>query len=179
MFRKLLGGRGSPNPDLAAIHQQFSGLLLDPAEGDLDRGLEGWAWIGLPKSQPVMVSAFGDVFYNEGSGILMLDTVEGAVRNVAHDPSALRQRLQNVEARDELLSDVWVQAARRLGLALEPGECFDWAVLPALGGPMDADAVTKIGLVAKLSIAGQMHDQLRGFRRARSSTKSPSVKRTR
>lgn len=166
MFGKLFGKSGAKatsDAHLDALRRQYSFLLLEVPEADFERALESWAWIGLPHSKPVMVSAFGDLFFKAGEGILMLDTLEGTLRRVAADFSELGRRLEDDDSRDELLSDVWVQAAARRGLVLERGECLDWSVPPALGGAMSADAITKMSFVVKVNLAGQLHGQIKAL----------------
>jgi len=46
---------------------------------------------------------------------------------------------------------------------LDDGECFDWAVAPALGGPMSPEAVTKMSFVVKVNIARQLHGQIKNL----------------
>ena len=166
MFKNFFGAGNRSASDtaaLAAIKGDFAEFLIDPSETDLANGLESWDWIGLPKSEPGLVSAFGDVLFASSKGVIMLDTLEGTLVTLAPNFVELRKLLLNVEAQDRVLSSVWIQAARRRGLILSNGECYDWAVHPALGGPTSAEAVTKISFVVKVNLAGQLHQQIKSL----------------
>lgn len=157
--RKPTEGEGA----LTAIRHDWAAFLIQPTDQDVYRALESWSWIGLPKTKPILVSAFGDMFFMSASGIVMLDTLDGTVSSVAKDTVELGHRLSQAEHRDHLLSDVWVQAASRRGLKLEPGECFDWAVAPALGGKIGTDNLTKLSFVVKVNLSGQLHRQVKAL----------------
>ena len=148
---------------LRAIQSDFAGLLIQPSLNDLRRGFESWAWLGPPKVPPLFVSAFGDAFFERSGRVLMLDTLEGKLVPVARSIGELRRKLDETEAQDSLLSSVWIQAAQRRGIVLEPGECYDWKVAPALGGPISADAIVKLSFVVKVNVAGQLHGQIKGL----------------
>ncbi|MDO8378172.1 T6SS immunity protein Tdi1 domain-containing protein [Phenylobacterium sp.] len=165
MFKKLFG-KGQPPADedaFAVIRRDYARLLIQPSGRELELALDSWTWLRPPKGQPLLVSAFGDMFFRGANGILMLDTLEGDLRPVAADGFELRARLAEPEQQDELLSSVWVQAAERQGLVLESGECFDWSVPPALGGRIAVDAITKLSFVVKADLAGQMHEQIKAL----------------
>lgn len=148
---------------LKAIKGDFEALLIEPSDVDLANGLEAWGWIGLPRDKPCLVSAFGDVLFDTSKGVLMLDTLEGLLVRLTSNFAELQKDLLSVEAQDRVLSSVWVQAARRRGLILGDGECYDWAVHPALGGHISADSVTKLSFVVKVNLAGQLHRQIKSL----------------
>jgi len=167
VFGKFLGR----NPQSVADDEQafldirnaWSTLLIDPTQLEIESALEEWSWLKPPRRPPVLVSAFGDMFFKSADAVIMLDTLEGAITRVARSGIELRERLASEDGRDELLSDLWVQAAQRQGLQLSEGECFDWAVSPALGGPLSADNITKMSFVVKVDLAGQLHRQIKAL----------------
>ena len=166
MFRNLFGPKGPTGDDVAAINsirQDFGRLLINPTPQDLQGALESWDWIKPPASAPLFVSAFGDLFFQGPRAILMLDTLDGALRSVASNGADLRRRLHDEVVQDELLNSVWIQAAHRQGLYLSDGECFDWKVAPALGGPIASDAIHKMSFVIKVNLAGQLHRQIKAL----------------
>lgn len=146
---------------LQSIQSDFAGFLIQPSPEELAQALESWSWLKLPKTPPILVSAFGDVFFSHSGKILMLDTLEGRLVSAAQDEIELRTKLGDVELQDRYLSSVWVQAAQRAGLSLAPGECYDWKVAPVLGGQMAADEIVKLSFVVKVNIAGQLHRQVK------------------
>lgn len=165
MFRKLFGAKESlPAEDRQVyddIRRSFPALVIEPSQEQIDSGLEEWAWLKPPRTPPVLVSAFGDLFFHTPEGVMMLDTLDGALVRVAGGAAELRGQLATAEGRDNLLSDVWVQAGRRRGLTLDEGECFDWITPPVLGGAFAEDNVRKTLFVVKLDLAGQIHRQVK------------------
>lgn len=167
MFEKFFGrSRQSVVDDEQAflgIRDDWSTLLINPTQLEIESALEEWSWLKPPRCMPMFVSAFGDLFFKAADAVMMLDTLEGAITRVARNGIELRERLASEDGRDELLSDVWVQAAQRQGLQLNEGECFDWVVSPALGGPISADNITKMSFVVKVDLAGQLHRQIKAL----------------
>jgi hypothetical protein len=144
-----------------SIKTDFASLLIHPSALDLARGLESWSWLSLPNSPPVLVSAFGDPFFKVRGQLVMLNTLTGTLESVARNAVELRNKLNETEVQDSLLSSVWVQAAVRRGILLEDGQCYDWRLAPALGGPMSPASIMKLSFVVKVNIAGQLHRQIK------------------
>lgn len=137
-------------------------LTISPTSDDLRRGLESWNWIELSGLQPVLVGALGDVFFLSSDGIVMLDTVDGQLVRVADDVDQFRALLQTEEGQDRLLMAGLILAAQRdRGLSLAEGQCFDFRIMPALGGEISVDALEVTSFVVKLNIAGQLHKQIK------------------
>ena len=59
-----------------------------------------------------------------------------------------------------LLAGLVVEAAER-GLLLESGQCYDFAISPALGGELDIDNVEVQEFIVAVNIAGQIHEQIK------------------
>jgi hypothetical protein len=165
MFGKLFGGghRREDDQALAEIRSAFGDLLIEPSDRDLTAVLAAWRWLNPPKERPILTSAFGDMFFQVRDGrVVMLDTLEGVLKPVAGSVAEMRDRLLgSTDAQDELLSSVWTQAARRAGLKLKPGECFDWSIAPVLGGAFAADNIAVQSFAVAVDIAGQLHEQVR------------------
>lgn len=147
-------------PLAEAVRRRYPSLVIAMPAPDVERALATWEWLAPPQASVAFVGAFGDLFFETSDGIVMLDMLEGTVRVVARDQTAFLQAIEDDDYRDELLGDVWVQAAIRRGLILGSGECFDWAVSPAIGGKFAAKNLAKTLAVAKISIAGQLHQQI-------------------
>lgn len=137
-------------------------MFIDILDADIQRGLDGWKWIGLEGLTAVAISAFGDVFFRTPEGtIQMLDTIEGSLKEVAESLAHLTAQLQETGTRDDLLLGGFVNAARAKGMRLGEGECYDFEVAPVLGGKMSLEATHKHSFVVKLHIAGQLHEQVK------------------
>ena len=150
-----------PDEALEIIRDEFQPLLIRPSKEDVERALQSWSWLAVPASPPLFVSAFGDLFFQQPEGVVMLDTLQGALAPVAPDVAGLLKTLALRDAQDRLLRSRWVHMARARGLTLGPGECYDWSGRLALGRPLSADTLTKLSFTLKLNIAGQLHEQIR------------------
>lgn len=171
MLRRFFGkSRDKPiepepiSVELAEIrgHPELEFLLIAPTKTDIGRGLDTWRWIGLDGLVVVAVAAFGDTFLQAADGsILYLDTLEGRLSKIANGLPQFEALLKESDWRDHFLMAGLVIGARGRGSVLEPGECYDFAVAPILGGEVSVDAMQKISLVVKVSLAGQIHEQVK------------------
>jgi T6SS immunity protein Tdi1, C-terminal len=124
------------------------------------RGLLAWAWLRPGPMEPIFASPFGDVFFRAADGIWWLDTIEGSISRRWTSKEALRAEIDTVAGQDDYLLAGLVLAEAR-GLRPGPDQVFDFAVAPVLGGSFETDNIVVVDFVVKLTIAGQLHDQLR------------------
>jgi Domain of unknown function (DUF1851) len=110
--------------------------------------------------EPIFSSPFGDVFFRAADGIWWLDTIEGSISRRWTSKEALRAEIDTVAGQDDYLLAGLVLAEAR-GLRPGPDQVFDFAVAPVLGGSFETDNIVVVDFVVKLTIAGQLHDQLR------------------
>lgn len=137
-------------------------LFINVLAVDISRGLDGWKWLPISDLTAVAVSAFGEVFFRDAAGAIhQIDTIEGKLSKVANSLPELAGMFQIVETRDTLLLEGLVLGARKNGLMLEEGECYDFRIAPALGGQMSVSDMEKLSFVVKLHIAGQLHEQIK------------------
>ncbi|MCW4463588.1 DUF1851 domain-containing protein [Sphingomonas sp. BT-65] len=137
-------------------------LFIEIPEVDVIRAIDGWKWLPLKGLTAIAVSAFGEVFLRDSAGVIhQIDTIEGKLSKAANSLPELAAMLQDAEARDNLLFAGLVIGARRRGLILEPGECYDFRLAPIVGGNMGVDEMQKLSFVVKLHIAGQLHEQVK------------------
>lgn len=141
----------------------LSQLAIHPTDDDIVRALESWGWLRISEFRPLLVTAFGDVFFDTPKGIQFLDTMEGNLRPAADDLNGLSWLLRNSEGRDKWLLEGLVQGARDRGQILGPDQCYDFKVAPILGGPIDAESVHAMSFVVKVNIAGQLHQQIKAL----------------
>ncbi|KQV58637.1 MULTISPECIES: T6SS immunity protein Tdi1 domain-containing protein [unclassified Caulobacter] len=164
MFKGLFGRRTPPSqttPLSEAVRGLYPSLVLDIPTPDVTHALSAWGWLDPPSTGVALVGPFGDMFFETPDGVVTLDMMEGALRVVAQDREAFVQAIGDNEYRDMLLGDVWVQAAARRGLSLDPRECFDWTLPPVLGGQCSVETVTKTLFVVKADLAAQLHQQVK------------------
>lgn len=136
-------------------------FTISPSDEDLRRGLESWEWVGVSGLTPILVSCFGDIFFESSTGIQFLDTIEGIIRPVCSARDALDELLSTEEAQDEFLLGGLVMGLEQQRLCLSPGECYDFKVPPILGGAVGIENVHITSFVVKLHIAGQLHEQVK------------------
>jgi hypothetical protein len=163
----------APSSSVQAFHvdpvhlsgsSELEHLLINPPPEDVRRALESWTWLGLEDLRAIAVSAFGEVFFQSPDGsVLHLDSLEGCMSLVSRTLPEFRLKLMEEEHQDALLFAGLVLSARRRGLQLSDGECYDFRIAPVLGGAMDIEQVEKRRFVAKLNVAGQMHRQIKAL----------------
>ena len=137
-------------------------LNISPSPNDIARALDSWKWLNLSGLRPIYVSTFGDVFF-QGEAIVMLDTISGGLSQVAANLEEFRSRLRSEEGQEELLLSSLALAAQDRGLRLGPGQCFDFKVMPALGGEVTVEAIEVTSFVVKMGMAGQIHQQIKNL----------------
>jgi hypothetical protein len=125
------------------------------------QGLEAWQWMGLDGKEPVFASLFGDVFFVAVDGIWWLDVLEGTLTRPWGSVDDFRASVATPRGRDQYLLAGLAYAAAERGVVPGPDEMYDFPVPPALGGALDADSLQVIDVVVGLSIAGQVHRQVR------------------
>lgn len=141
----------------------LAGLTIQPSDEALLGGLESWGWIGLEGLRPLLVTATGDVFFEASDAIVFLDTIEGDLLVAAADMTGLATVLSEPDGRDRWLLEGLLRAVQARGAGLADGQCYDFAVAPVLGGPIEADALAPFNFEVKLNIAGQLHEQVRNL----------------
>jgi hypothetical protein len=146
----------------AAWRGDLQFLFIEPSGKDVAEALDGWKWIGLDGLVPAAVSAFGDIFLRAADGsVHHLDTVKGRLTLLSANWDALAAMLQDTERQNDLLLASLVIAARRKGLILGAGQCYDFKNPPVLGGEMSVEQMEKNFFVVKVHIAGQIHRQVK------------------
>ena len=138
--------------------------MYRPTGAEVLDGLAAWSWAAPGTAlQPKFVSPFADVFFAaEDGAIWHLSPTIGELRRAWPDRAALTAELATPEGQDRYLNSVWAQAAERRGLALGPSEAFHFAPPPALGGQYAAENILVADIRVVLTLAGQVHGQLRG-----------------
>jgi hypothetical protein len=102
------------------------------------------------------------VFLDDESGaVWQLDILEG---DLARPSAAARRcgRLDTEEGQDRhLLAGLALGAHHRLGTTPGDHEVLAWTLPPILGGPVDAENLQTMDFEVWLSIAGQLHHQVK------------------
>lgn len=126
--------------------------------------LEAWSWLGVGDKEPILISAFGDVFLRDAAGIWFLDTVQGKLDRVCDTEAELQNLLESSENASHYLLTWLVAAAEASGLMLGPGQCYDFKVPPILGGKVELENIQLLDFMVSLDIAGQIHQQTQNMK---------------
>ncbi len=127
------------------------------------RALEDWAWLEPgPQLTPRFTNAFGDVFLEDDRGALwFLDLLAGTVTSPWSDSSALQTYLETLDAGDRFFMAGLAQHANSRGLVPGSSEVLSFTIPPVLGGPISLDNLEVADFEVTVSIAGQIHGQVR------------------
>lgn len=125
------------------------------------RALESWRWLELDGKAALCASPFGDVFLEDDQGIWWLDAVDGVLTRPWASREEFAAAVSTSEGQDEYLLAGLGLAAEEAGLTPGPAQVYGFAVPPKLGGAFEVDNVEVIDFVVGLTIAGQIHRQIR------------------
>jgi hypothetical protein len=104
----------------------------------------------------------GDAFLVDSSGhVLFLDTLEGAIQEVAPSVSEFAMLIESGANRDKWFLPGLVEAMEVRGEHLQPGQCYSFKLPPVLNGPITAANLHVTDALIHFSIAGQLHEQVR------------------
>ncbi|WP_315836607.1 hypothetical protein [Bradyrhizobium prioriisuperbiae] len=133
---------------------KFDILAIRPSPEQIAQALATVNWIDLRDKTVVLISSFGDVFFEARDGIHLLSTVDGSWQKFAHNRTEFRRRL-SFTGPDEFLFASLVSDARKAGMQLAPGECYDFLEPLPDGGNAEIANLRKINFVQKLNALRQ------------------------
>lgn len=137
--------------------------FIAPSEKTVKEALASWTWLDFKGNKPILVTAFGDVFFQADEGIWFLDTTDGKLTPVCRSREELNAILSTEEGRDCYLFAPLVDQAASQGQGLGPGQCYDFKIPPILGGAMEYANMAAADFMVALDIRGQIHDQVRAL----------------
>lgn len=144
-------GSSSSPPDALP---KFDILAIHPSPAHIEQALQAWDGIDLPNKTAVLVSSFGDIFFEAPDGIHVLSAQDGSLQKFAHNRTEFRRRL-SFTGPEEFLFASLVSDARNAGLRLAPDECYDFITPLQQGGKRDIANVRKVNFVQKLNARAQ------------------------
>ena len=146
---------------LDALAQDHADFTIAPGQENIVRALEAWSWLGLPPAlQPILVNAFGEIFFLQDRAVVMLDTLAGALQPVAADLATFTLMLDAEEGQDDLLVAGLVVRLQEHGELLGADECYDYILAPIEGGGFDLDNIEVVDFVAKHITAADLHREI-------------------
>ena len=145
---------------LDALEQDHTEFTIAPGAENIVRAMEAWSWLDLPPLRPILVNAFGEIFFLQGAAVVMLDTLGGAIQPVADSLAAFSAMLETEAGQDDLLVAGLVNALRDRGELLGPDECYDYKLAPVLGGDFETGNIEAVDFVSKHIAVGELHREL-------------------
>jgi hypothetical protein len=136
-------------------------LFINPSGEAIQRALDSWQWLPIQGRKPVLVTAFGDIFFEGDDGIWFLDTLEGAFQRVCDTREELEVVLSSEGAADRYCLAGFVERAHREGMVLANEQCYDFTLHPVVGGKIEYSNIQPRDFVLAVHIAGQLHEQSR------------------
>src|SRR6185295_7270378 len=98
-------------------------FFITPPRETIERALESWRWLPIDRRDPVLVTAFGDIFFAGEDGVWFLDTLEGTFQRVCSTRGELEELLSTEEGEGRYCLAGFVERACREGMALRDGQC--------------------------------------------------------
>lgn len=138
-------------------------FYIEPSPEELSRALDAWQWLPIQLKQPILVTAFGDIFFSAGDGIWFLDTLEGCLTKICDTKDELTSLLGTTEGENQYLFAGFVERAHREGMILNSGESYDFKLSPVIGGKIEYENVAPRNFVVAVNVAGQLHERIKGM----------------
>lgn len=127
---------------------------------DLRSLLSEWRWLVPETLQPILVTAFGDMFLTSSSGkVHFLDTLCGELIEAADSHTEFEQLCDDREYRRIYFQSFFVIEMRKMHGELAAQECFSVDVPPTLGGDLEPENFDRTDLATHFSALGQLHRQ--------------------
>jgi len=137
--------------------------LTLPLEGiDIDSLLSEWRWLFDATYQPMLMSAFGDLFLRHADGrIFWLSTTWGELTEIAANEPQFDEMRGLPEQADEWFMPSVIGDLITHGITLSVGECYGYKHPPILGGDFAMENFEPTDLAVHFSILGQIHQQIK------------------
>jgi len=136
----------------------------DPDAAALAEFRTAWSWCLPPAFEVLLVSAFGDVFFEtEGDGIHWLNTGTAEIERVAADRDEFQAKLQSEEGFEWLKPDL-VDALEEAGKPRQADQCYTYAVLPIFaGGEYEPSNFKAVPAIEHFGVTAHIHRQIVGL----------------
>jgi hypothetical protein len=138
-------------------------LFIHPAREAIERATQSWQWLPIDGREPLLVTAFGDIFFTGEDGVWFLDTLGGTFDRICSTRAELEELLASTERQDRYCLAGFVERACREGMTLRDGQCYDFKMNPVVGGEIEYANIQPRDFVVAVHIAGQLHEQIRQF----------------
>jgi len=122
--------------------------------------LADWGWLIKPNLQPIMMTAFGDLFLRDETGrVFFLDLKWGQLKQVAESEEEFGGLCEDREQRRVWFIGFLVMELRKLRGNLTARQCYSCKIPMSLGGQLEAENFERSDLDVHYSILSQLHQQ--------------------
>jgi hypothetical protein len=122
--------------------------------------LAEFEWLTGPGVQPVLLTAFGDLFVQKSDGsVWLINTIDGALEPAAPSGAAFKAALQDKAKVGQWALPGLVAELHASGRRLAAKQCYSFKHPPFLGGPVDPENVEPTDICVHLGITGQVMRQ--------------------
>lgn len=144
------------------MNMTLNDLTVSPQGLDRDTLLESWYWLIPKQAKPVLITALGDVFVQDGRGAVhFLNTCSGTVTKIADSGEAFKALLQDAGFVTEYMHPAKIVELRDAGLRLTPGTCYSYKHLMVLGGQDTVDNIEVSSIAIHVDFSGHIHQQVK------------------
>jgi len=123
-----------------------STLVITPSREAIQRALESWQWLPIQSREPVLVTAFGDIFFCSQGRSLVSRHFRGHLSESLLHAFRVGGVTCTTEGEDRYCLAGFVERACREGMALRDGQCYDFTLHPVVGGKLEYANVSAEGL---------------------------------
>lgn len=142
----------------------WNDLLIDLKKINIIELYSDWKWILSGKINPIMMSKFGDLFFEKTDGkIYFLDTIEGNVVEICDGIDDFKKFINEEENIENYLLSYLVFELKKLLPLPKENQCYAFKISPILGGEIVSSNVEIIDLNVSLSILGQIHNRIKNL----------------
>jgi hypothetical protein len=141
---------------------EWSDIKIDFSHIEHQKLTEDWQWLIGLSMKPLLLSSLGDMFLSDENGAVhWLDIGAGTITLVADSISDFNTKLQDTQITDEWFMFDLLAGLKSANLHLSQGTLYSYKKLPILGGEYVPENFTVMDIEVAISIAGQIHKQIK------------------
>jgi hypothetical protein len=123
--------------------------------------LKTWRWLVGTRSEPLLLTALGDLFVTTAEGrVQLLDTYAGKLIDCSRSYQEWKTALQVQKNLGEWFLPELVIGIKARGIQLAEEQCYSPIRPPILGGQMTPDNFEATSWVVHINPMGQIHEQV-------------------
>jgi hypothetical protein len=122
--------------------------------------LADWRWLVPENFNPILMTAFGNLFLHDGSDrIHLLNLMTGELKVVAASQYEFEEACESREQRQSWFLGFLLMELKSKHGPLQKNDCYSCKIPLSLGGQLEADNFEPVDLQTHYSILGQLHRQ--------------------